>query len=55
MRRFSLLFVIYVIIGVVFAFTRRQITGQLLTDVVEAILVILLWPLTAFGLVNLNL
>jgi hypothetical protein len=55
MRRFGLLFLIYVIIGVIFAFTRNQITGRLLTDVIEAILVILLWPLTAFGLVNLNL
>ena len=54
-RRFSLLFVIYIIVGIIVAFSKNQITAPFLKDLVEALLYVLLWPLSLLGLVNLNL
>jgi hypothetical protein len=55
MRRYSLLTVVYLVIGVVFAVVRDQLTVPLLRDVLEVILLIVLWPLNALGVLNLNL
>ena len=55
MRRFSLLFVLYIVLGVIVALNRHKITGAMLRDIAEAIIVILLWPLTAFGIVNIRI
>jgi hypothetical protein len=52
MRRFSLIFLLYLAVGVVFAVYRNQLSTPLLRDIVEALLYILLWPLTAFGLIG---
>ena len=54
-RRWSLLFVIYVVIGVIVAFARNQLTRSFLVDLIEVILYVLLWPLTALGLVSFDL
>jgi hypothetical protein len=51
MRRFSLIFLLYLAVGVVFAVTRDQLTTNLLRELTEALLYILLWPLTAFGVI----
>jgi hypothetical protein len=54
-RRVSLFFVLYIAIGVVVAFARDQLTEPFLRDLLEVVLLILLWPLTALGLVNFDL
>jgi hypothetical protein len=52
MRRFTLIFLLYVAVGVIFAVSRDQLTTPFLRDLVEALLYILLWPLTAFGVIG---
>jgi hypothetical protein len=54
-RRFSLFFVLYVIVGVIVAYARDQLTEAFLRDLLEVILLVLLWPLTALGLINFDL
>lgn len=54
-RRWSLLFVLYIIAGIIYAFATDKITRGFLLDLVEVVVVILLWPLSALGLVNLSL
>ena len=54
-RRWSMLFVIYLVIGVIVAFARNQLTKPFLVDLIEVILYVLLWPLTALGLVSFDL
>jgi hypothetical protein len=48
-HRFSLLFVIYVVVGVVIAFDRGYITVSLLKSVLSALLAIFLWFLVLLG------
>jgi hypothetical protein len=55
MRRTSLLVLLYLAVGVVFAVTRRQLTMPLMRDFLEVLLFIVLWPLNALGLLSLNL
>lgn len=55
MRRYGMLVLLYIGVGIVFAVVRDQLTTPLLRDLVEVLLYILLWPLAAFGLINLNL
>jgi hypothetical protein len=52
-RRFSLIVLIYIIIGIVVAWERGYITLALLKAVLSAILAILLWWLVLLG-VNLH-
>jgi hypothetical protein len=54
-RRYSLLFIIYVVIGVVVALNRNYITQGLLLDFLKAILLILLWPLALLGVISFDL
>jgi hypothetical protein len=54
-RRWSMLFVIYIVIGVIVAFARNQLTKPFLVDLIEVILYVLLWPVTALGLVSFDL
>jgi hypothetical protein len=54
-RRVSWFFVLYIAIGVVVAFARDQLTEPFLRDLLEVVLLVLLWPLTALGLVNFDL
>jgi hypothetical protein len=54
-RRWSLFFVLYIVIGVIVAFARDQLTQPFLRDLLEVILLVLLWPLTALGLINFDL
>jgi hypothetical protein len=53
-RRYSLLFLIYVIIGVVVALNRDYITQDLLLDFLKAILLVLLWPLVLLGVISFD-
>jgi hypothetical protein len=53
-RRFSLVFLIYVIIGLVVAWEKAYITVALLKLVLSALLAIFLWWLVLLG-VNLHL
>lgn len=53
-RRYSLVFIIYVIIGIVVAWERGYITVALLKAVLSALLAIFLWWLVLLG-VNLHL
>jgi uncharacterized membrane protein YhaH (DUF805 family) len=56
MRRFWWFFLIYAAFGVVFAISRDQLTNSLMIELLEALLYILLWPLSAVGLIpNINL
>jgi hypothetical protein len=52
MRRFSLIFLLYLAVGIAFAVTRDQLTTPLLRDMAEAALYVVLWPLTAFGVIG---
>ncbi|MFI5068826.1 MAG: hypothetical protein ACHP9Z_33270 [Streptosporangiales bacterium] len=53
-RRFSLVFLIYIIIGLVVAWEKAYITVALLKLVLSALLAIFLWWLVLLG-VNLHL
>ena len=52
--RVSLLFVIYVLVGVYIAFARNYIGLQLVKLVLSALLAVFLWPLVLLG-VNLHI
>lgn len=54
MRRFGLLGVIYIVVGIVIAVSRHYITVGLLKVVGSALLVVFLWWLTLLG-VNLHI
>ena len=49
-RRYSWLFIIWVIIGLVVAWERSYITVYLVKLVLSALLAILLWPLVLLGI-----
>lgn len=49
-RGISLGFALWLIIGIVLAFIRDYITGDLLAGVASALLAILLWPLLLLGI-----
>jgi hypothetical protein len=53
-RRVSLVFVVYIIIGLVVAWEKHYITVNLLKGLLSALLAILLWWLPLLG-VNLHL
>jgi hypothetical protein len=53
-RRYSLLYIIWVLIGIVVAWERHYITVYMLKLVLSAILAIFLWPLVLLG-VNLHI
>jgi predicted PurR-regulated permease PerM len=48
-RKYSWLFIIWVIIGLVVAWTHTYITVFLLKLVLSAVLVVFLWPLVLLG------
>jgi hypothetical protein len=48
-RRFSLLFLIYVLVGLYVAFAENYIDVRLIKLVLSALLAILLWPLVLLG------
>jgi len=48
-RRFSLLFLIYVLVGLYVAFAENYINVRLIKLVLSAVLAILLWPLVLLG------
>jgi hypothetical protein len=48
-RRYSLLVLIYVLVGIYVAFARDYITLRLLKLVLSALLAIFLWPLVLLG------
>lgn len=52
-RRFGLLGVIYILIGLIVAFSHSYITAGLFTRLLSAILAIVLWPLPLLG-INLH-
>jgi hypothetical protein len=54
-RRWSLFFLLYIVVGVIVAFARNQLTQAFLRDLLEVVLLVLLWPLTALGLVDFDL
>jgi hypothetical protein len=54
-RRYSLLFVIYVVVGVFIALNRHWVTQDLFLKFVKAILLVLLWPLALLGVLHFNL
>ncbi len=49
-RRYSWLYIIWVIIGIVVAWERSYITVYLLKLVLSALLAIFLWPLVLLGI-----
>jgi len=49
-RRYSWLFIIWVIVGLVVAWTHSYITVYLLKLVLSALLAIVLWPLVLLGI-----
>jgi len=49
-RRYSWLFIIWVIVGLVVAWTHSYITVVLLKLVLSALLAIFLWPLVLLGI-----
>jgi predicted PurR-regulated permease PerM len=53
-RNVSLLFVVWIIVGIVVAASRNYLTAGLLRSVLSVILAILLWPLVLLG-INLHL
>ncbi len=53
-RRFSLVFLIYIIIGIVVAWEKGYITVGLLKGVLSALLAIFLWWLALLG-INLHI
>jgi len=53
-RRYSWVFIIWVIVGLVVAWTHSYITVYLLKLVLSALLAIFLWPLVLLG-VNLHI
>ena len=53
-RRYSWLFIIWVIVGLVVAWTHSYITVYLLKLVLSALLAIFLWPLVLLG-INLHI
>jgi hypothetical protein len=53
-RRYSWLFIIWVIVGLVVAWTHSYITVYLLKLVLSALLTIFLWPLVLLG-INLHI
>jgi hypothetical protein len=53
-RGFSLLFLIYVLVGIYVAWVHEYITPSLLRDVAEALLAVFLWFLVLLG-VDLHL
>jgi hypothetical protein len=54
-RRYSLLFVIYLVVGVVVALNRGWVSQALLVNLLKAILLILLWPLALLGVIHFDL
>jgi hypothetical protein len=48
-RRFSLLFLVYILVGIYIAFARDYITVRLLKGVLSALLAIFLWFLVLLG------
>jgi hypothetical protein len=48
-RRFSLLFLIYVLVGIYVAFAENYIGVRLIKLVLSALLAIFLWPLVLLG------
>ena len=54
-RRYSLLFVIYLVVGVVVALNRGYVSQTLLLNLLKAILLILLWPLALLGVIHFDL
>jgi hypothetical protein len=54
MRRFGILTLIYIIVGIVIAVSRHYITVGLLKGVASAVLVVFLWWLPLLG-VNLHI
>ena len=53
-RNVSLLFAVWIVIGVVVAVTRAYLTASVLKVILSALLAIVLWPLVLLG-VNLHL
>ena len=53
-RNVSLLFVVWIIVGIVVAASRNYLTASLLRLVLSALLAIVLWPLVLLG-INLHL
>jgi hypothetical protein len=54
LRRFSLLFLIYILVGIYIAFAYHYINVRLLKGVLSALLAIFLWFLVLLG-VNLHI
>jgi hypothetical protein len=54
LRRVSLLFLLYIVIGIYIAWTRHYITVGLLKGILQALLAIFLWFLILLG-VNLHI
>ncbi len=52
-RNVSLLFVVWIIVGIVVAAQRNYLTASLLRAIVSALLAIFLWPLVLLG-INLH-
>ena len=48
-RGYSIIFLIYIAIGVIVAFDRKYITVELLKDIFSALLAIFLWFLVLLG------
>lgn len=53
-RNVSLLFVVWIIVGIVVAASRGYLTAAVLRTVLSVLLAILLWPLVLLG-INLHL
>ena len=53
-RNVSLLFVVWIIVGIVVAASRNYLTASLLRLILSALLAIVLWPLVLLG-INLHL
>ena len=53
-RNVSMLFVVWVLVGLVVAVQRGYITATLLRLIVSAVLAVLLWPLVLLG-INLHI
>ncbi len=49
-RRYSWLFIIWILIGIVVAWERHYITLVLLKLILSALLAIILWPLVLLGI-----
>ena len=54
-RRYSLLFVIYIAVGVIIAISRHWVTQDLLLKLLKAVVLVVLWPLVLLGVLHFNL